>query len=153
MTRCRLVAVLWLMVSAPAYGGPIAVADSATARRESGGLQLVAVTAAAEPTLRVVLPGRPTSDRSIEVRVPGARDGRQTRQYGGRTLFGPAPTRRAVQSHGGLPDARSYERDLPGPVHLLARATLEDDGVRFQNKLTSRSSTAYDMITASPILG
>src|SRR4029434_9040358 len=44
--------------------------------------------------------------------------------------------------------AIEYERDLPGSVHLVARATLENDGVRVRYEITKRSSTAYDMITA-----
>jgi hypothetical protein len=33
-------------------------------------------------------------------------------------------------------------------VHLRARATLEDDGVRVRYEFTNRSDTSYDMITA-----
>ena len=42
----------------------------------------------------------------------------------------------------------TYERDLPHDVHLLARATLEDDGVRVHYEFSNRSNVAYDMITA-----
>jgi len=40
-------------------------------------------------------------------------------------------------------------------IHMLARATLEGDGVRFCYEFTNRSSTAYDMIYAvtDPRLG
>jgi hypothetical protein len=41
-----------------------------------------------------------------------------------------------------------YQRALPGGVHLLARATLEDDGVRFRYEFTNGSAMAYDMIYA-----
>jgi hypothetical protein len=33
-------------------------------------------------------------------------------------------------------------------VHFVARATLEEDGVRFQYEFTNRSAAAYDMIYA-----
>ena len=39
-----------------------------------------------------------------------------------------------------------YERDVRDGVHLLARATLEGDGVRFRYELTNDSRVAYDMI-------
>src|SRR4030095_16102590 len=41
-----------------------------------------------------------------------------------------------------------YERDLRGGVRLLARATLEDDGIRFSYEFTNTSAIAYDMIYA-----
>ena len=41
-----------------------------------------------------------------------------------------------------------YERDLPHAIHLLARATLEDDGVLFHYELTNGSDAPYDMIYA-----
>ena len=41
-----------------------------------------------------------------------------------------------------------YESDLKGNIHFLARATLEDDGVRFHYEFTNRSRDAYDMIYA-----
>jgi hypothetical protein len=41
-----------------------------------------------------------------------------------------------------------YQRDLPGDLHLVARATLENDGVRFRYEFTNRSAVAYDMIIA-----
>jgi hypothetical protein len=39
-------------------------------------------------------------------------------------------------------------RDLPDDVRLFARATLEDDGVRFHYEFTNHSAAAYDMIVA-----
>jgi hypothetical protein len=45
-------------------------------------------------------------------------------------------------------DALEYERDLGDGVHLLARATLEGDGVRFRYEFTNESRVAYDMIYA-----
>src|SRR6185295_12341205 len=41
-----------------------------------------------------------------------------------------------------------YERELPGAVRMLARATLEDDGVRFHYQLSNRSDVVFDMIYA-----
>ena len=41
-----------------------------------------------------------------------------------------------------------YERDLPKSIHLLARATLQDDGILVHYEIGNRSSVAYDMVTA-----
>lgn len=45
-------------------------------------------------------------------------------------------------------NAVEYERDLPHGIHMLARATLADDGVLFHYEFANRSGIAYDMITA-----
>ncbi|HEX9084558.1 MAG TPA: hypothetical protein VF836_07450, partial [Gemmatimonadaceae bacterium] len=47
-----------------------------------------------------------------------------------------------------IPNALEYERDLPGRIHFLARATLEPDGVRFHYEFRNGSSVAYSMIYA-----
>jgi hypothetical protein len=39
-----------------------------------------------------------------------------------------------------LGNALEYERDLPGQIHLLARATLEADGVRFHYEFRNESA-------------
>ena len=102
-----------------------------------------------QPTLRIVLPGHPTSDRAIEVIFPehvtvrarGSTDAKQLYlwqpgQYGERPLW-----RRSERT-------LEYERNLPGAVHMLARATLEGDGVRFHFRLRNQSDKTYDLIYA-----
>jgi hypothetical protein len=101
------------------------------------------------PTLRIVLPGRRTSDRAIEIIFPehvtvrprGSTNGHQIYLYqpglsGERPLW-----RKSEQS-------LEYEKNLPGPVHMLARATLEKDGVRFYFRLRNQSDQRYDLIWA-----
>src|SRR5204863_9924522 len=100
------------------------------------GMQLKVAEENTQPTLRIVLPGHPPSERAIEIIFPehvtvrqrGSLDGNQLYlfqpgQYGERP-----PWRRSERS-------LEYERNLPGAVHMLARATLEDDGVRFHFRL------------------
>jgi len=41
-----------------------------------------------------------------------------------------------------------YDRELPGPLHFVARATLDSDGVRFRYLFQNRSAAAYDMVYA-----
>jgi hypothetical protein len=117
--------------------------------QNTDGLQLLVIAENTQPSLRIVLPGHATSDRSIEVLFPehvtAVRHGRSAAEH--LYLFRPGlegqgPRWRRVER------SLQYERDLPGGVHLLARASLEDDGVRFTYEFTNGSAEAYDMISA-----
>ena len=82
--------------------------------------------AAAQPLLRIVLPGHTPADRSIEVLFPehvtAVRRGSTEAQQ--LDLFRPAPQADRPQwRQRGL--SLEYERELPGGIRLLARATLE----------------------------
>ena len=117
--------------------------------RNSAGMQLMVAEQNTKPTLRIVLPGRPTSDRSIEVIFPehvtvrkrGASDTRQLYMWQPGQVGERPAWRRAERS-------LEYERDLAGDIHLLARATLEEDGVRFLFRFRNRSETTYDLVYA-----
>ena len=117
--------------------------------RNGAGMQLMVAEENTQPTLRIVLPGRPNSDRSIEVLFPehvtvrkrGDADARQLYlwrpgQVGERPMW-----RRSERS-------LEYERSLADGVHVLARATLDEDGVRFLFKFRNQSEVTYDMIYA-----
>ncbi len=116
--------------------------------QNAGGMQLRVAEENTYPTLRIVLPGHPASDRAIEVIFPehvtvrprGSADARQLVLFRP-GQFGERPSWR--QSGRSL----EYERSLPG-VQMLARATLDDDGVRFHFKLRNQSDTTYDLIWA-----
>lgn len=116
--------------------------------RNSSGMQLRVVEENTQPTLRIVLPGHPSTDRAIEVLFPEhvtvrARGSAEANQL---YLFRPGQSgerpmwRRSGQS-------LEYERDL-GALDMLARATLEEDGVRFHFKLRSKSDITYDLAWA-----
>jgi len=113
------------------------------------GLKLLVAEENTDPTLRIVLPGRPESDRAIEIIFPehvtvrrhGSADAEQlylfrTGIHGERVAWS-----RAGRSLG-------YDRELPGAVQMRARATLEEDGVRFHYQFRNRSKVAYDMVYA-----
>jgi hypothetical protein len=117
--------------------------------RNSAGMQLRVAEENTQPTLRLVLPDRPSSDRAIEIIFPehvtvrqrGSTDAYQLYlfqpgQYGEEPLW-----RRSEQS-------LEYERTLPGKVHMLARATLKEDGVLFHFRLSNQSDMTYDLIWA-----
>jgi len=113
------------------------------------GIQMFVAPENTEPTLRIILSGHAVSDRSIEVLFP---EHVTVVEHGSNTsrhlyLFRPGqvgerpPWRRTRRS-------LEYQRDLPGGVRLLARATLEDDGIRIHYEFTNKSAVAYDMIYA-----
>jgi hypothetical protein len=117
--------------------------------RNRAGMQLVVDEENTQPTLRIVLPGHPTSDRSIAVLFPehvtvrerGATDAHQLYMFRPGQSGERPSWRRSERS-------LEYERDFAGGVHMLARATLEEDGVRFRFKLRNASDRPYDLILA-----
>jgi hypothetical protein len=117
--------------------------------RNRAGMQLMVAEENTQPTLRIVLPGHPTSDRSIEVLFPehvtvrkrGTDDANQLYLWQPGQVGERPQWRRAGRS-------LEYERSLSGGVHLLARATLDEDGVRFHFKFRNQSDLTYDLIYA-----
>jgi hypothetical protein len=122
-------------------------ADASLLVQNAAGLRLLVASEHTSPVLRVVLPGRPTSDRSIEILFPehvtvvpqGQRSSHQLYLFSPGRRGDPPLWRRSSAS-------LEYERDLRDGVHLLARATLEDDGVRFRYEVANQSPVAYDLI-------
>ena len=103
----------------------------------------------ASPTVRIVLPGHPDSDRAIEVIFP---EHVTVRKHGGEEaehlyLFQPG-------FEGSRPDWKRagqslrYEKELANGIHMLARATLDEDGVLFHFEFMNRSNIAYDLAVA-----
>jgi len=113
------------------------------------GLQLVVDEDNSSPTLRVVLPGRPPSDRSIVVLFPEHVTGVPHGEQEARRLYRWQPARgdeRTAWRRVGR--SLEYDLDLPGPVRLTARATLDSDGIEVRYEFRNLSTTAYDMIYA-----
>lgn len=116
--------------------------------RNSAGMQLMVAPENTQPTLRIVLPGQSPSDRNIEIIFP---EHVTIRPRGKKNpdflyMFQPGQTGQRPkwrQSEQSL----EYERQFPG-VHVLARATLEEDGVLFHFRLRNQSSMSYDLIWA-----
>jgi len=140
--------VLTFLIASCILGRVLTAQKLASATYPSG-LRLLVAEENTQPSLRVVLPGQTAGDRAIEVLFPehvtAVRHGASASEplY----MFRPGPQgERPAWRSAGL--ALEYERDLPGAVHLLARARLEDDGVRFHYEFSNRSTVAYDMIYA-----
>jgi len=151
VSRATSFVALLLVGAAAAAGAQDAptTARATPAIRNAAGVQLLVAPEHAQPTLRIILPGEPASDRTFDVLFPEhvtvVRPGRDD----GERLYMFQPGQR-----GERPVWRSkgtsleYERDLPSDVHLLARATMEDDGVRIHYEFTNRSKVAYDLVYA-----
>jgi len=135
---CVLFCCLW----------PAACAQLPQAVQNASGMRLLVVEENNDPAVRIVLPGHSESDRAIEVLFPEHVTAKKTGAADGEHfyLFRPGRSgdrpkwRRVGQSI-------EYEKDFGG-VHMLARATLEEDGVRFHYEFANHSSTSYDMIYA-----
>lgn len=117
--------------------------------RNGSGMQLRVVEENTQPTLRIVLPGHQASDRAIEVIFPehvtvrerGSTDAYQL------YLFRPGHSgERPLWRKSGR--SLEYERNFPGAGHMLARATLEEDGIRFHFRLSNKSDKTYDLMWA-----
>jgi len=117
--------------------------------RNKAGMQLIVAEENTQPTLRIVLPNHPTSDRAIEIIFPehltvrphGNTDATQLYMFRPGKFGEPPIWRRTGRS-------LEYEKNIPGKVHMLARATLEEDGVRFRFKLRNLSDITYDLVLA-----
>jgi len=117
--------------------------------RNSRGLSLLVADENVQPTLRVVLPGSADTDGAIEVIFPEHVTARMHGSTEAEQLYlfrpgrqGEHPTWREGKH------SAEYERDFQGTIHFLARATLEEDGVRFHYEFTNHSDKRYDMIYA-----
>ena len=143
-----LALVLWLCATGSGCAQTRTLGGDTLVVRSATGLEL-RVAANPDPALRVVLPGSDTADRAIEVLFPEHVTALQHGRAVAEQLYmfrrgtrGERPRWRKAAT------ALEYERELPGGVHLLARATLEDDGVRFHYEFRNQSAVAYDMIYA-----
>jgi hypothetical protein len=147
--RCLVTTLALLSIAATSAVTPLRAAAPPPAIQNRSGLKLLVVQENTDPTLRIVLPGHPDTDRAIEVLFP---EHVTVRRHGSAAaerlyLFRPGiqgervAWRRAQR-------ALEYERELPGRLHIRARATLEPDGVRFQYRFRNRSDGAYDMVYA-----
>jgi hypothetical protein len=117
--------------------------------QNASGLRLLVQKENTQPALAIILPDHPDTDRAINVLFPEHVTMRQQGNTEAQRLYlfrpgrqGQAPVWRQTRN------SLEYEQDFTGEIHMLARATLEDDGVLFQYEFVNRSKEAYDMIYA-----
>jgi hypothetical protein len=144
-----LALLLWLCAARLAHAQGRPPGTDTLVVQSASGLKLRVVTEDTDPSLRIVLPGHDTGDRAIEVLFPEHVTALQHGRTVAEQLYVFRRGRQEQPPHWRKAGAAlEYERELPGGVHLLARATLEDDGVRFHYEFQNRSAAAYNMIYA-----
>ena len=143
-----MLTICWVVGSSPTRAQTtVGSADVHLPIQNAAGLRLLVATDHASPVLRVLLPGRPTSDQSIEILFPEHVTVVKKGQGAAQQLYLFRPGARGDRPVWRRSDSSlEYERDLGDGVHLLARATLEDDGVRFRYEVINESPVAHDMI-------
>jgi hypothetical protein len=113
------------------------------------GLRLVVDRDNSQPILLVVPPDAAESDRSIAIIFPEHVSGRRPGRADVEQLYLFRPGAGGARPAWRQRDrSLEYEMDLGGDVQLLARATLEDDGVRVHYEFRNRSSVPFDMVYA-----
>ena len=124
-------------------------AQSMPAIHNANGIRMLIDDENTQPALRIVLPGHPNDDRAIEVLFPEHVTARKQASAESEQLYlfrpgkqGEPPRWRQTRQ------SLEYEKDFKDGIHLLARATLEEDGVRFHYEFLNRSNVSYDMIYA-----
>lgn len=112
-------------------------------------LRLLVVEENASPMLRMLLSSQPVSDRGIEVVFPEHVTVREQGKSEAEHLYlfqtggrGNRPAWRRVGQ------SLEYDMELKTQVHMLARAALESDGVRYRYDFVNRSSVNYEMLQA-----
>ena len=115
--------------------------------RNAAGVKLMIAEEDTQPALDIVLPDGPgvamkiVFPEHVTVRRRGGSEGEHLYLY----QPGKSGERPAWRTVG---HSLEYESDLKGNVHLLARATLEEDGVLFHYELQNRSNVDYEMALA-----
>jgi hypothetical protein len=139
-----ILTICWVAGPSPTRGQ---TADVPPPIQNAAGLRLLVSTEDTSPVLRVILPGRPASDRSIEILFPEHVTTVKQGEPSGQQLYMFSPGQRGDRPLWRRSSTSlEYERDLRDGIHLLARATLEDDGVRFRYEVRNDSGVAYDLI-------
>jgi hypothetical protein len=136
-------------LSVGVFGGPATHAQVPSGVQIATGLRLVVANDNTCPTLHIILPGHPGSNRTIEVLFPEHVTVRKQGETEAKHLYRFQPGLHGdLQAWRQVGQSLEYEKDFEGGLHMLARATLEDDGVRFLYEFVNRSETAYEMIYA-----
>jgi hypothetical protein len=113
------------------------------------GVRLEVSSENGDPTLRIVVPGYAEADGAFQVVFPEHVTVRARGQAEARHLYLWQPGRTETAPRWSTTkDSLEYEKDLEGGIHMLARATLQDDGVLFHYQFENQSAVDYDMVYA-----
>jgi len=139
----------YLLIVAALSTGIMCHAQLPAPLQSKSGLRLVIAEEDRAPAVSIVLPGRPDADRSIYILFPEHVTVRKPSETEGKHLYlfrpGQDGDRPAWRNRG---TSLQYEQDFEGGIHMLASATLDDDGVRFRYQFTNKSDTPYELVYA-----
>jgi hypothetical protein len=130
-------------------GSPWSRAETPMVVDAASGLRLLVAEENTLPTLKILLPGEPISSSGIEVVFPEHVTVREHGKSEAQHLYLWRPGQ-----HGDRPawlrvgQSLQYEIDLKNGVHMLARAKLEGDGVRYYYNFVNHSQVDYDFLQA-----
>jgi hypothetical protein len=116
--------------------------------QNAAGVRLSVAEENTQPVLRVTVPGPLPAERTFNILFPEHVTGRPQDRAEAEHLYmfrpGKSGERPAWRQSG---NSLEYERDF-NRVHFLARATLEDDGLRIHYEFVNRSAVNYATIFA-----
>src|SRR6185312_657177 len=121
--------------------------DAVGVIQNAAGVRLSIAGENTQPALRVTIPGPSPAERTFEILFPEHVTGRPPGiEVEHLYMFRPGRSgeQPAWRQTG---NSLEYERDFGG-VHFLARATLEDDGLKIHYEFVNRSALSYSMIYA-----
>jgi hypothetical protein len=143
-SRSGLLALLFFSIfSQSSYAQEFVVVDPVTR------IRLQRVEEDASPAMRIVLPGQPASDPGILVLFPEHVTAREHGKTNPEHLYLYRPGTqgtRPIWRHNS--QSLEYEMELTGGVRMIARATLEPDGIRYHYDFVNSSKVEYDTIQA-----
>jgi hypothetical protein len=120
-----------------------------TAIQNADGLRLLIAPENTHPTLHIILPAHPDSDPAINVIFPEHVTAKKQGSADVEHLYLFRPRQQGERpSWRQIAQSLQYEKDLPPGIHMLARATLEDDGILFHYEFLNHSNVSYEMIYA-----
>ncbi len=127
---------------------PIAVRAQTPEVRNLAGIEMKVNAADRDPALSVTVPDGPSDDRSFKILLPEhvtVRPHGQT-EVSHLYIYAHDPASKAPKWKK-VGNALEYEIDF-GQIHLVARATLVEDGILFHSDFVNNGTTDYDMATA-----
>jgi hypothetical protein len=129
---------------------PVALfAQESTRLANNEGLRLSISETDTQPVLAIALPGGPSTQPEIRVLFPEHVTAKKNGNADAEQLYLFRPGQQGEKPQWKRSrDSLEYEREFPGGIHMLARATLHDDGVLFHYEVENRSDIDYTMITS-----
>lgn len=125
------------------------VAQAPRSLANSEGLRLSISETDTQPALTIALPGESSKQPAIRVLFPEHVTAKKSGNTDAEHLYLFRPGLQGEKPQWKRPgDSLEYEWEFSAGIHMLARATLQDDGVLFHYEFENHSDVDYAMITA-----